>query len=265
MYSGVGPIEPFFRVVAWLLPAPPLEGLTPLSFEQLREKYRWRDRSAHLLGWPLVAGSAVPYFFLLRWFADWRYSHLDAILVIRAGSVELGFYAVTLSLFTVTYLLVLAYWLFLGRAEFRLYAVYLANKGNGIVRGLDIIRLIRYTLLFCFPPVVLLVALRVDHYTALTDRAVVINPFWSFGTEVTHPYTQVRGLYEVRGYHARFRDVGSTCHVIVFADNTRWRSEYCQSGDKLEMHRSVMLHIAARTGLVVREVPFEEDIPDPGG
>jgi hypothetical protein len=76
---------------------------------------------------------------------------------------------------------------------------------------------------------------------------------------VSHPYTSVRGLYEVHRFHQRFRDVDleHLNQVIVFTDGTRWETNHYT----VEKQREMMDFVAQRSGKPYQEVEFAEDIP----
>jgi hypothetical protein len=115
--------------------------------------------------------------------------------------------------------------------------------------------------LIIFPVLSLLAVLRIDNYTAFTNQAIIDNPFWSLGVQVEHPYAAVSGVYEIRGYHARFDDVVSPYQVIVFADGTRWESPRKTGGPKLEEQRQIVRFVAHQCSQKVQSIAFAEHIP----
>jgi hypothetical protein len=259
--TSPGSIRAGFRLLAWLFPAPRLDKLTELSAEELHDQYKSRDRRVNLAVCLAYLGLAVGLFFLLDLAAAWRYRDLaEAEFLVRPVRVEFGVYAAFLSLTSSTFLLLgLLRWL-LGRQEYTVYAAYLSQRAYPSAPW-DVTQAFRWMFWLGFPPLVMVTLLRIDNYTAVTDKGVIDNPFWSVGTQVERPYTEVRGVYEIRGYHARFEDVVAPYHLIVFADGTRWQSPHGSGGPKMDHQRRLMILVAARSGREMRTVSFIEDVP----
>jgi hypothetical protein len=113
----------------------------------------------------------------------------------------------------------------------------------------------------CFLPLFTLAVMRVDNYTAFTNREVIDNPFGSIGMTEIHDYSTVAGIYEVRGYHARLEDKIAPYQLILFADGARWETRHGSGGPRLEHQREMMRFVAERSGVAFRVVNFIENIP----
>lgn len=261
MTVGPGSIHAGFRFLAWLFPAAPLEKVTPLSVDELKAQYRQRDRWLNFLGFLGFLVVAVAYFFLLDFAAEWYYRDLTGSgPLLRLERAVIGVLAAFLSLCSSTLLLLLILRGGLGRQEYATYIAYASHKAYPPA-PFDVTRSFQLIFWLGFFPLAALTFLLIDNDTAFTDQAIIENPFWSIGAHTEHPYSAVRGLYEVQGYHARFEDKIAPFQVIVFADGTRWESPHGTGGSKLEHQREIMRFVAARTRLDVRKVSFIENIP----
>jgi hypothetical protein len=260
MVVNPGSIVGGFRLLARLFPAVPLERVTALSLEDLQAKYRNRDRWGNFFGFLASIALGIAYFFLLDCTASWYYHDLtSARFLIRPLRVEFGVCAVFLSLASSTFVLVIFRWI-LGPEEYAIYMAYASHKAYPPA-PFDFTKAFR--LMFClgFPPLIVLGILRIDNYTAFTDQAIVDNPFLSLGTQTEYPYAAVRGVYEARGYHARFEDKVAPNQFIVFTNGARWEAPRGSGGEKLEYQRRIIRFVADRSGRRIRQVKFVEDIP----
>lgn len=261
MSVSPGSIQAGFRFLAWLFPAERLEKVTALSLEELQKKYKSRDRWGNFIGFLVFAGLAVGYYFLLYYVANWYYRNLSrAAFLLRPSAVEWGVFAGFLSLTSSTFIGLLIFRRVVGPDEYTIYLAYANHKAHPPA-PYDITKVFRLFFWFGFLPLFLLVVLRIDNYTAFFDKSIVDNPFWSLGREVERPYTDVRAVYEVRGYHARFEDKVAPYQLIVFTDGQRWETSHGSGGLKLEHQREIARYVAERSGQKIRVVNFAEDIP----
>lgn len=245
-----------FRFFAWLFPATPLERLTSLSIDGLKVKYKKRDRVCGLLFLVGFVGLTVACYFVLDWLAEWHYRDIsNARFVFRAISAEWGCWAGFLTLTSLGFMsLKILRWI-LDPKEYELYMAYSIYKSK--LPPINPTKFFQWTFWIGFLPLVVLVVLRIDSYTAITANAIIENPFLSLGTEIVHPYASVRGVYEVRRFHERFKDVDQPYQLIVFADGTRWETNRYT----LQQQREIMSFVAQRSGKPYQEVEFAEDIP----
>ncbi len=259
MSVNPGTILGGFRLMAWLFPPPRLRSVTPLSVEELAEQYRSRDRWCNVLAALVLVGLGTAFFFVIGACAEWRHRRwADSPYFFRPMALELGIWGGFLALVCTLYVMFIILRLALGADEYRLYVAYTSNKLKPFpFDGVKVARLF----FWLFAPLLLaLIVLRVDTYTAFTDRAVVENPFLSLGVAHVWPYAEVRGVYEVQGYHARFEDKVAPFHVIVFNDGRRWESEHGSGGPKLENQREGVRFVARQSGRPFQKVAFIEDI-----
>jgi hypothetical protein len=260
MAVNPGSVMAGFRLLARLFPPVPLEAVTSQSLEELKEKYRGRDRWGNLLVFMAFVALAVVFYFLLDGAS--RLTRPDpgtSGFLIAPGGVELGILAAFLSLFSSGLVVwTLLAW-FLGPQEYAIYRAYASYRASPAAPW-DIPTVFRWFFLLGFIPLLLFAVLVVDCYTAFTDEAIIDNSLWSLGVRVVHPYSSIRGTYDVQAYHARFNDVSSPYQVIVFDDGTQWVSAQGAGGPKLEEQREILRFVARKSGRQVRPVKFIEDI-----
>ncbi len=262
MSVGPGSIVAGFRFLAWLFPATPLDKVTTLSLDQLQEKYKRRDWWINIFGLSAFLLLAVAYYFLLDVGAERYYRDLSrSAYFIRPSAVEWGVLAAFLSLTSSTFFFFIVLRWVLGRQEYELYLAYASQKAHPPA-PYDPTKVFQLFFWLIFFPLALVAVLRIDNYTAFTDKAMLDNPFLSLGKEVEYPFANVRGVFEVRGYHARFEDKVSPHQIIVFADGKRWESSRGSGGSKLDHQREILRYVAERSGRKIQNVNFAEEIPE---
>lgn len=254
-----------FRLMGWLFPPPPLDEQLVPSPELLEQKAKRWNRVTGLLCLALLLGCGVAFCFAACVAAD---RHLAAVgrplFLIRAEPFELCVWAVFLAAVIAPWLSVLLLRLVAGRPRYRECVMVMSHaKPMGGPRGVKVHFGKMFALfLFLFGPLLLdLIVLRIDTYTAFTNDAMVVNPFWSLGQEEIHPYRDVRAIYAVAGYHARFQDVDKPCYALVFADGMLWTTGDGMRAPRMEEDRQFIEHIAQRSGRPIRPIRFLEDVP----
>jgi hypothetical protein len=244
------------RAVQKVFPPPPLEQATSRTMDELKAKYRWTDLLANLLVlpmWAVAAGALTAVFWELAW---WYYRSLPktvfllkppAEFLLALGAVFIAFYAAPL----VT-LYVIRWWMGTRWPEYYAYACQRAN--------LDAAKVLWLLFLVVTPPTLLGLALLTNGFTAFTEQAILHKPFWSLSCR-EHPYTEVRGVYAIDAYHARFEDVVNPQHAIRFADGTMWTTRDNLRQPTPEVDDPVIRYVAERARCPVQKVRFVEDIP----
>ena len=229
--------------------------------EELLSKYKRRELTGNMLGVVAFGVVGVAYYLLFQFAADWCCRDLkDVRYLIRLEPILVGAFAGMLSLFSSTYFLHFLLRWFVGRVEYAVYMEYASRKMDAGA-PIDLTKLFKWMFLLFFTPLFLFAVLLVDSFTAFTDQMIIDNPVWTLGIRVERPYTDVRGVYEVGGFHARFEDIMEPSHVIVFADGSRWETERKGEGPLLERHREIMRFVAEQNGRQVMKVDFVEELP----
>jgi hypothetical protein len=251
----------WFRFLAWLFPATPLEQVTALTFEELRCKYRRRDFWGNILGFLTFLVLAVVCYYVMVGAATIQERGIkDARYIIGPSHIEFAVWAGAMSLTGSMFLVLAVLRAYLGEEEFAVYSAYGSCRVSHLA-ALDIPKVYRMFFWLFFLPLLIIAILRVDTYTAFTNAKLIDNSTWSFGSKTEHPYSAVRGVYEVRGFHARFKDLLEPYQVITFSDGSRWQTDYKAGGPKLEQQREIVRFVAERSGKTIRRVNFIEDIP----
>jgi hypothetical protein len=254
-----------FRFFGWLFPPPALDKEMVPSPEALKEKGKWWNWISGSLFFPLLLACAILFCFISCRAAD---NHLGtlrgSLFLIRSEPFELCVWAVFLALVVTPWLSFLILRVALGRKrydEFLMVASHSSRMGGAEGTKVHLGKVFRF-LFFLFGPLLLgLIVLRIDTYTAFTDDAMVVSPFWSLGNEEVRPYAGVRGVYAVARWHGRFEDVDKPYHSIVFKDGTVWTTGDGMRAPRPESDRLFVQHIAERSGCPIRAVQFQEDIP----
>lgn len=260
---GVSPgsIQVAFRLFSRLFPAPPLESVTSASLEELQARYKSRDRWGNWLGFALFVGLAIVYFVLLDRAAVWHYRDFHgAAYLVRPVSFLLGVLAAFMSLASTMFVGLLVMRLALGAEEYALYLAYGCHKTYPPA-PYDVAKVAQLFVWLIFLPLLVVSILLIDTYTAFTENAIIESPFWSLGRRVEHPYSAVRGVYEVRSHHARFEDAVAPYQIIAFADGEQWTSEHGSGGKKLEYQREIIQFVAEKSKQRIQRVEFPEDVP----
>jgi len=256
-------IQGAFRLFAWLFPVTPLEELTDETYEELKVIYKVRDRWTNWLGLPAFLLLSAIFYFLLSRASHWvlgDYSRAKFLIQhIRFEYALLGMF-LSLASFGFVFICVLR-WI-LGREEFALYNAYCSLRASPSALW-DVFRVYRMFFVVLFPLLLVGAALLLDHYTAFTETAMVDNPAFSLGTTTVHPYDTVRGVYYVRGHHARFEDIVHPTFVATFHNGTQWQSKFVGPGAPAGVVADAMTYVAERTGNPIIPVNFIEDVPQP--
>jgi hypothetical protein len=261
MPVGPGTIYGGFRLFAKLFPAPPLDYVTSLPLEKLTFKYKWRDRWGNLIGFVLFVAVALGYYFLLVALAAWRTRGLErAVFLIEPIPFEWGFFAAFLSLTSSSVVGLLLLRGLLGRKEYEVYITYCSHRAFPPA-PFDFTKVFKLFFVVGFLPLAAFVGLRIDSYTAFTEREMIDNPYWSVAREARIPYSSVRAIYEVQAYHARFKDVFEPHLLIAFNNGDRWRTDRGAKGLKLARQQRMVEYVAEKSERKIQQVMFVEDIP----
>src|SRR5205085_4801782 len=128
-----------------------------------------------------------------------------------------------LTLFNSMFLPLFLYHIVLGRVEYDLYMAYGDRKiqRTMVCVGFDVTKTIATFFFLAIPPLLLLIVLLADNYTAFTDQEIIENPFWSVGSRIVNKYTDVHGIYEVGSIPRRVEARGLPYQVIVFNNGTQ--------------------------------------------
>lgn len=261
MAVNAGQIHGGFRLFEKLFPATPLESLTSEPLDVLRARYRGRDRVGNVVMVVAFLGLTAAYYGLIL-------ALVAAVVrpnlppgtrhVLGNSTIEYVACAGFLSLFSSTALVLFVLRLVLGREEYRLYMAYGARR---LPRPVDVGKLFGWMAAVVFVPLAVWVACYLTTYTAFTDRALVESPFGSFGRpRRTLRYADIRGVYLVHRYHARFKDVASPSFVIVFKDGSRWKTDPA-TPRVFEEQLPVIEDVVRLSGAPAFEVNFPEDVP----
>jgi hypothetical protein len=255
-----GQVRAGFHLLGKLFPATPLESLTSEPYLELVEKYKKLDARGNLLGFVAFAVSTIAIASLLAGLAHMAQRGLpaDTRQVLGSGWVEFILWAMFPSIFGTIYLSLKFLRLMLGRQEFAIYVAYGARRMPG---NIDTNKAFFWLSVIFIPPIVVLAALYVTSYTAFTDHALIDRPFGSPGTVSTRAYADIRGIYLVRGYHARFQDNEAPFFVIVFNDGSRWETRPGHQGDQLKSEVDLMTFVSEKSGVPISRVSFGEEIP----
>jgi len=230
--------------------------------EELKTKYKWRDRAGNVLGALAFIGLSAVYFAALWKSGEWRLGDYDgAKFVMRPTVVEIAVWATWLSTGSVMVYILVGLRLVLGSAEYRQYVTYGSHRTYPPA-PYDVAKTFTFLFGTVFLPSLVLVATRVDNFTAFTDGSIIHNPVASIGRLAEHPYSDVRGLYEVGGIHGRFKDFNQPYELVLFADGTRWQSDRGAGGPKLQYQRDAIRYVSTKSGCAVIPVNFIEDIPN---
>lgn len=246
--------------MAWLFPAPPLQSVTSLSLEELKNRFARRDLWGNILAFLLFVGLSVAIYFALDAIAEWHYAGLTtARFLIRPQRVEFAFVAGIIGLFAMPIVMMVLFRLWVGRDEYRFYAAYAGHKAAP-EHPFHATKVMTIMCLIGFIPFSVGMAFRIDEYTIFTDDAMIFSPFASLGHREVRPYTSVKGIYEVRIQHLRFEDKVAPYQVIVFDDGTRWESDNDSGGEKLEYQRECARFVAQKSGRPLKMVEVVEEI-----
>jgi len=230
--------------------------------EELKCKYKWRDRIGNVLGALAWTGLSAVYFVALWQGGEWRLGDYDgANFVMRPTVVEIAVWAALLSAASVMAYILVGLRLVLGSAEYRQYVTYGSHR-TFPPAPYDVTKAFAFFFGAVFLPSLVLVAMRVDNFTVFTDGSIIHNPFVSLGHLAEHPYTDVRGVYEVRGVHGRFKDINQPYQLVLFGDGTRWQSDRGAGGLKLQYQRDAIQYVSTKSGRAVIPVNFIENIPN---
>jgi hypothetical protein len=258
---SAGSIHGGFRLLAWLFPAQPLQSVTSLTMEELKRKYKWRDRVGNVLGALAFIGLSAVYFAALWKSGEWRVGdYRGAKFVMRPAVFEIALWAAWLSLTSVMVYILVGLRLVLGSAEYRQYVTYGSHR-TFPPAPYDVAKAFAFFFGTVFLPSLVLVAMRVDNFTLFTDGSIIHNPFVSIGRLAEHSYSDVRAVYEVRGIHGRFKDINQPYQLVLFGDGTRWQSDRGAGGLKLQYQRDAIRYVSTKSGCAVTPVNFSEDIP----
>jgi hypothetical protein len=254
-----------FKLLGWLFPPPPLDEESIAHPEVLLEKgKKWNFYSGVVcLGLLAVVSALLGYLAILA--AAWRLSHLGkTVFLIDASPVELCIWAVFLAMAATPVVGLLVLRIALGRQLYADYIMVLSHTSPlGGEAGIPVhVGKVCWFLFLLLSPILLLwIAARIDSYTAFTEDAMIVNSMWSFGREQVRPYQNVRGIFAVDGYHARFEDVHKPRHVLVFKDGTRWTTGDDMRAPRPDTDAIFIDHIARKSGQPVMNLPFLEDVP----
>jgi hypothetical protein len=244
----------FFRFCGWLLPAPCLEELTSESFETLREKYRSRECWGNFLGFLAFVGLAVIYYFAISWLADWTMQrYVDAKFLDHRSGFEHALMGISLSLCSSMFLCVLVMRAFLGRKE---YDIYMAYGGRLVPGHWHVGKVFTWIFLSFFPAAGIACVLRTTTFTAVTEEAIFVSSFGSFGVPREHRYADVCGVGFASKFHGRFKDGVAPRYLIVFKDGSQWRSNADSKGET-----AMVRYVAQQSRLPIVNSEFIEDIP----
>ena len=260
MQPGIGSVRGGFKLLEHLFPSTPLESLTSDSLETLAAQYKAHDRWGSLLMVVVFLVVAAIYYGLIVALSRAVHGRLpgDVRHIMGAGPSADWLCALFLSLASSTFFVFLVMRLFHGRQEHAIYMAYQAKKSG---MKIDFHRLYRWILLIVFPPLVLWVVCYLTAYTAFTDSALIESPLWSFGMpRRTLPYTDIRGIYLVRKYHARFQDVEMPSFLIAFKAGDRWQSSPATPVD-IEAQLPMIKFVARRSGVRLQEIEFADQVP----
>src|SRR5262245_49308573 len=126
---SAGTIHGGFRLLAWLFPARPLKSVTSLTMEELKRKYKWRDRVGNVLGVLAFIGLSTVYFAVLWESGEWRIrDYHGAKFIMRPAVVEIAAWAAWLSAASVMAYILVGLRLVLGSAEYLQYVTYGSHR-----------------------------------------------------------------------------------------------------------------------------------------
>jgi len=254
-----------FHLLGRLFPAPPLDREIIPSPEVLKEKSKRWNRISGVSFLSLFVACAISLGSIACKFAD---KHLAALgkplFLIRAEPFELWVWAVFLATVLSAWLSFLILRVVLSRERYHEFIMVTSHASP--MGGADGVT-VHFGKVFCFffflagPLLAALIVFRIDSYTAFTKDAMVINPMWSLGKEVVHPYKDIRGIYSVANFHARFNDVAKPRHAVVFADGTVWTTGDGMRAPRPESDSLFIQEIAKRSRRPVTALNFLEDAP----
>jgi hypothetical protein len=251
------------RLLGSLFPATPLEEITPASLAELAQRYRWRDRFVSWGVLLLAVALGVLYYYILKAaMKETVAAHADAAYLLHASVGQLRVLAGLLSIVSVLVVEVLILRLILGAQECRLYLTYVSHRANQ-TSPFDLLKSAIAWFAAGVLPLIAVIFLQVDKYTAFTDEAIIDNNFTSLGAEVERPYASVKAVYHVLMRYSRSGDEEefAPCEVIVFDDGSRWESVRAHPEDIRSRHKMIGIYVAKKAGVMVREVNHIEEIP----
>lgn len=254
VYGAMGLIARWF-------PVPPLESVSSLTLDELKQHYRRRDMAMNFVGVGAIIAVAVGIYFVLVQVADKTLSDLaGAPYRIDFTKVEIGLCAGFLSFVTAGSLVMLGCRLWWGNEEFTRYITYCGHRGPPGARY-NLERVFQGFLLLIGLPLALITLLAIDWYTVFTPTAIVESPFWSYGKRIEHPYAAVRRVCEIQANHGLVQDTVGPYQIIDFTDGTRWQSPRGKGGGILEYQREIIKYVADRRGIAIEQYDFIDDVP----
>jgi hypothetical protein len=253
-----------FRFFGWLFPPPTLDKKIIPSPDVLKEKGKWWNWASGALFFSLLLACAILFCFISYRLAGKHLAALgEPLFLIRAEPFELCVWAVFLALVVTPWLSFLILRIVLGKTRYEEFLMVVCHSSPmGGAEGVKVHFGKMFCLLFFLlgPLLAGLIVLRIDTYTAFTNDAMVVSPFWTVGKEEIQPYRHVRGVYAVSSWHAHFHDVEKPRHALVFADGTVWTTADCMRAPRPETDRLFIQHVAERSGCPIRPIRFLEDI-----
>jgi hypothetical protein len=254
-----------FKLLGWLFPPPPLDEELISAPEVLLERGKmWNLYSGIACLVLLVAMSGV-LGYLACVAAAWRLGHLGkTVFLIDASPIELCIWAVFLAMAVTPVVGLVLLRIALSGKLYRDYIMVLSHTsplGGEAGVPVHVGKLCWFFFLLLGPLMLFWIALRIDSYTAFTQDAMILNSMWSLGREEIRPYQNIRGIYAVDGFHARFEDVHKPRHVLVFKDGTVWTTGDDMRAPRPETDVIFIDHIAQKSGQPVMNLPFLEDVP----
>lgn len=251
------------KACVWLqasyFPARHLEERNLVPLDQLREKYKSRDRWLNLMIFLTIIGLSAVYFGLLSWLGGIaREQFAAAKYLLHPFWLEaaiLGFFLSVVS--TPFYVFVAMSWI-LGQQEYAVYCAY----GERRMRNGSFIRykVWLWMFLLIFLPLAVVASMRATTFTAFTEAALFDSDLKSFGVPTKHAYSDIEGLYQISGYHARFEDITEPYYLLIFNDGYRWRTDRGSGGPRFDYERKIVQFVAESSGVPIRDVAFVEDI-----
>ncbi len=248
-----------FKILAEWFPAPPLEPPYVDSPEKLKEQGKKWNRMSGILCLCLIVGCSFLFGFVARTIADKQMTALgQPLFLIRAEPWELWFWSIFLASLLGLWLSMVILRLVFGRERYGEFIMVVSNCSPYKIHSG---KMAAFLFFVASPPLLGLLVLRVDSYTAFTQDAMVINATWSLGKVVTHPYQDIRGIYSVAGFHARFEDVAKPRHALVFSDGTVWTTDEGMRAARPQSDLTFIQHVAEKSGHQIVALNFLEDAP----
>ena len=218
-----------FEFLGWLFPPPPLDPEIVACPELLKQKAAWWNKVSGSLFLALLIGGSVLFCYLTVLSAA---SHLaplgQPLFLIRAEPFELCVWAVFIAFLLTPWACILLLRIGLGK---RLYDEFMMVVSHGSPMGGEDgvkVHIGKMMALFFFlfgPLLFAFMVLRIDSYTAFTQDAMRINSMWTLGQETVRPYKDIRGIYSIAAWQARFEDVVKPRHALVFVDGKIWATD----------------------------------------